>query len=170
MAKKYDINALIEEQKKLIESGVAREFKFIVPGRPRSQKNDLQIYWKRVGGVKRPFVAHSADLHKFRNDISNLVFGQYLDQGGKEPINWLFKADFVFYCSKRWEPDLDNMPAVIMDAMQGIKKGKTIIVSQTVANDKLLRYMTARKIVQYDPQFNGELRTELTISPFLIEE
>ena len=138
-------------------------FKFVFEGRPKVQKNDLVIY-KGKGG--RPFVTHSKKLEKVRKEITRSAFEQYLQQGGQEPIDYLCEVKFTFYCTKQWEPDLDNLPAIILDALQGdiVKwKREKIKINQVLADDKLVRFEQSEKIVKGDEKYVGEPRTELEI-------
>jgi hypothetical protein len=158
-------------QQKVIDEGIARRFEFSFNGRPLSQKNNLQIRFKAPGRYKGgiPFVGHSAEMLKTRQEISTQLYTQFLAQKG-QLIDWLFELDFKFYIGEKWETDLDNMPAICLDAMQGfrIAKGKSMTVCQIIKNDKLLRRMTAEKFYPYDPRYTGEMRTEIILTPYAL--
>lgn len=146
-------------------------YKFKITGRPLVQKNDLEIRWKRLKGNKKiPFVDHSEKLKQSRTDIAFSIYEQFKKQGGVKPIDYLFEIKFVFYVTKQWQPDLDNLPSIVLDAMQGVKAKGGLIVAQTIENDKLLRKESSEKIVEGDPRFNGEPRTEVEIKPYSLED
>ena len=138
-------------------------YKFVFNGRPKVQKNDLQI---RRGKNNRPFVAHSNKLEKIRNEITESAYEQYLAQGGEEPIDYLCEVKFKFYCTKQWEPDLDNLPAIVLDAIQGktVQRNKQKVkIDQVITDDKLVRFEESEKIVKGDDKYHGEPRTEFEI-------
>lgn len=146
-------------------------YKFIIQGRPLVQKNDIKIRYKIVkGGKKIPFVDHSEELKKTRTEIAISLFDQFKKQGGLIPIDYNFEIKFVFYVQRRWEADLDNLPAIVLDAMQGVKIKGGLTVAKTIQDDKLLRKITAEKILEGDPKFSGELRTEIEIQPYSLED
>lgn len=146
-------------------------YKFTIQGRPLVQKNDIKIRYKIVkGGKKIPFVDHSEELKKTRTEIAMDIFNQFKKQGGLTPIDYNFEIKFVFYVRKQWQPDLDNLPAIVLDAMQGVKIKGGLIVAKTIQDDKLLRKITAEKILEGDPKFSGELRTEIEIQPYSLED
>ncbi len=120
------------------------------------------------GGKKIPFVDHSDELKKTRNDIAFSIFEQFKAQGGVKPIDYLFEISFVYYTRKQWEPDVDNLPAIVLDAMQGVKIKGGLNVAITIMNDKLLRKVTAEKILEGDPRYTGEPRTEFEIKPYTL--
>lgn len=163
----------ITHQTEAINAGVTKEYRFSYEGRPLSQKNDLVVRFRSPGRYKggTPFIGHTESLLKSRNEISTQIYSQFLKQGGKLPIDWLFELDIKFYLGEKWETDLDNLPAIILDAMQGfkLKNGKTgFIVCQVIKNDKLLRKMTAEKFYPYDPRYTGVMRTEITLRPYVL--
>lgn len=146
-------------------------YKFTIQGRPLVQKNDIKIRYKIVkGGKKIPFVDHSEELKKTRTEIAISLFEQFKKQGGLTPIDYNFEIKFVFYVKKQWQPDLDNLPAIVLDAMQGVKIKGGLTVAKTIQDDKLLRKITAEKILEGDPKFTGELRTEIEIQPYSLED
>lgn len=146
-------------------------YKFTIQGRPLVQKNDIKIRYKIVkGGKKIPFVDHSEELKKTRTEIAISLFDQFKKQGGLTPIDYNFEIKFVFYVKKQWQPDLDNLPAIVLDAMQGVKIKGGLTVAKTIQDDKLLRKITAEKILEGDPKFTGELRTEIEIQPYSLED
>ena len=142
--------------------------KFVLYGRPLVQKNNLNVYKKTIkGGRKIPFVGHSKELMEARDEASFTLHQQYIDQGYTEPIDYLFRVHIVFYVEKRSEPDLDNLPAFVLDALQGIRdKKKKTVEYQVIKDDKLLRLEMSEKIVKGDEKYHGEPRTEITISRY----
>lgn len=138
-------------------------FKFVFEGRPKVQKNDLVIL-KGKGG--RPFVSHSKKLEVIRKEITRTAYEQYQAQGGKDPIDYLCEVKFTFYCTLQWEPDLDNLPAIILDALQGDtvqRAKKKVSIRQVLADDKLVRFEQSEKIVKGDDKYVGDPRTEFEI-------
>ena len=81
------------------------------------------------------------------------------------PIDYPVEVDLVFYVERAHEPDLDNLPAIVCDAMQGIKvKGvRGARASAILADDRLICKMTVQRITKGDIQYVGEPRTELTV-------
>ncbi|MCU0680576.1 MAG: RusA family crossover junction endodeoxyribonuclease [Planctomycetes bacterium] len=139
-------------------------FKFVIEGRPKVQKNDLII---RRGKKNRPFVGHSKKLGTVREFISEEAYKQYIEQGGLEPIDYLCEIRFVFYCPKQAEPDLDNLPSIVLDALQGEgKKGNKGNKNQVLVDDKLVRLERSEKIVKGDKKYHGEPRTEFEIRKY----
>ena len=141
-------------------------YKFVFTGRPKVQKNDLVI---RKGKGGRPFVAHSNKLTVIRKEITESAYVQYEEQGGKEPIDYLCQVKFKFYCTKQWEPDLDNLPAIVLDAIQGEtvqRSKKKVKIKQVLVDDKLVRWEQSEKIVKGDENYDGEPRTEFEISRY----
>ena len=132
------------------------------------QKNNLNIYfrnpWKRIG----PFIDHSRDMKIARDKASKIMYDQYRSLGYRKPIDYLISVDFVFYVLRRWEPDLDNLPAFVLDAMMGVKvKGAGgLKVGAILVDDKLVRQESSRKIVEGDVNYDGEPRTEIRISRY----
>ncbi|MDC1299884.1 RusA family crossover junction endodeoxyribonuclease [bacterium] len=140
--------------------------KFTIYGRPKVQKNDLVIRRAKGG---RPFVSHSKKLDEVRTHIMEESYQQYLDQGFDEPIDYLCEVYFTFYCPKQAEPDLDNLPSIVLDAIQGKKikgKGKHERDSQILVDDKLVRICKSEKIVKGDEKYDGEPRTEFEIREY----
>ena len=141
-----------------------KEISLFYRGRPLVQKNNLDIRYKKINGKKVPFIGHSAKMSAVRDEMSFGFFEQYTYQGFTKPIDYLFEIDLVFYVPRRSEPDLDNLPAIVLDALQGVKaKGTKIRVASTILDDKLLRRESSRKIVEGDVDYDGEPRTEVTI-------
>jgi hypothetical protein len=171
---KGEIPDYVTYQAEAISAGVTKEYHFSYEGRPLSQKNDLVVRFKSPGRYKGglPFIGHTPDLLKSRNEISTQIYSQFLKQGGKLPIDWLFELDIKFYLGEKWETDLDNLPAIILDAMQGFKlkndNTKGFTVCQVIKNDKLLRKMTAEKFFPYDPRYTGVMRTEIILRPYVL--
>lgn len=141
------------------------EFEFVIEGRPKVQKNDLVIR-NRGGKGGRPFVSHSKKLETVRKQITRDAYDQFLKQGGLNPIDYLCEVQFKFYCTKQWEPDLDNLPAIVLDALQGdtIQRNREKVkIRQVLTDDKLIRFEQSEKIVKGDEKYDGEPRTEFTI-------
>lgn len=140
-----------------------KNYKFSITGRPKVQKNDNAIY-KSKG---RLFIGHSKGLSETRDEITLEIFDQFLEQGGVNPIDYLCEFHFVFYCPAQAEPDLDNLPAIVLDAIQGQKeKGSKTRMMVVLKNDKLVRVINSEKIVKGDPRYFGEPRTEFEIKPY----
>ena len=144
-----------------------RLIKFVVYGSPKVQKNDLVIMKrsKRGGGTTR-MIGHSGKMKGIRDIFTFEVYKQYINQGYKDPIDYFINIGMVFYTNKSSEPDLDNLIALPLDAMEGVKHKGGLKVAQVLKNDKLVRKITARKIVKGDIEYNGEPRTEIEISPY----
>lgn len=139
-------------------------FKFVIEGRPKVQKNDLVI---RRGKNGRPFVAHSKKLETVRKFISEEAYRQYVEQGGEDPIDYLCGISFIFYCPRQAEPDLDNLPSIVLDALQGyVTKGDKEKQFQVLIDDKLVRIEKSEKIVKGDDKYHGEPRTEFEIRKY----
>jgi Holliday junction resolvase RusA-like endonuclease len=142
-------------------------YKFVILGRPRSQKNNIKVY--RNKKTNRPMVNHTIGFHKLREKISLDIHKQYCNQGGStaKPIDCLVDISFVFYVTRQSEPDLDNLPQVFLDAMQGFKvkvsRGTKRTIAVTLIDDKLVRKELSEKIIKGEPKYNGEPRTEIEI-------
>lgn len=143
-----------------------KEFTFVIEGRPKVQKNDLKIY----GAGKRKFIGHSAQLTKIRVELGRSAYEQFVEQGGKEPIDYLCEMDFTFYHGRQWEPDLDNLPSIVLDAIQGesVKGVKGLKINAILKDDKIVRKIVSEKIIDGDPKYNGEPRTEFTIKEYIL--
>ena len=143
-----------------------KEFFFTVDGKPRVQKNGMEIHRRKVNGKFVPFISHSKEFEEARDAIALRIFQQYGKQNkNTKPIDYLIEVEFVFYVKKQHEPDLDNLPAAYLDAMQrGVKvKGSKKRIAQSLKDDKLVRKLTATKIVKGDLTYDGNPRAEITI-------
>lgn len=138
---------------------------FVIIGKPWVQKNNLNILFRNPRQRTGPFVDHSNEMKLAQQRMAKLLHDQYRAQGRSTPIDYLISVDLVFYVKKGHEPDLDNLPAFVMDAMQGISvKGmRGIKVAAILVDDKLVREEHSRKIVEGDIGYDGEPRTEITI-------
>jgi Holliday junction resolvase RusA-like endonuclease len=147
---------------------VENSIKLVYEGRPLVQKNNLNIYYIGKGAKKRPIIGHTKKMSAVRMDIALKLHEQYMKQRAK-PIDYLFEIYFTFYVEKRSEPDLDNLPAIFLDAMQGYKDKKLGLIAVTLLNDKLNRRESSHKIVKGDKLYHGEPRTEIEIRRYLPE-
>jgi len=138
----------------------------VIKGKPWVQKNNLFIYYRNPRAKTGAFVGHSKDLGIARDSMSNELYLRYREQGGRSPIDYPMDLFLVFYVERQHEPDLDNLPAIVCDAMQGIKvKGvKGARASAIIVEDKLVRTIQTRKIVKGHIDYVGEPRTEITVS------
>lgn len=145
------------------------EYSFVLSGKPWVQKNNIIIRYKNPARKIGPFVGHSAEMSHARERMSNEMYAQFQRQGGKRPINFHIEVDFVFYVAKSHEPDLDNLPAIVCDAMQGIhvKGAAGVRVAAVLENDICIRKGTILKIVEGDIDYVGEPRTEITVRRYL---
>jgi Holliday junction resolvase RusA-like endonuclease len=143
-----------------------REIRFVVKGKPWVQKNNLHIRKKKVRGKLVPFVGHSDKLKSIRDQIGIEMYAQYQKQGLTKPIDYPIEVEFTFYCKRQWEPDLDNLPQIWLDAAQGVKVKGGLKIAITLADDKLVRKETSEKIVEGDPRYDGEQRTEIIIREY----
>jgi len=149
---------------------VNKEIKLVFHGRPKVQKNDLLIRYRQAKGRRIPFIGHSKKLSSIRDAMSIEFYKQYKAQGFTTPIDYLFEVNMVFYCPRQSEPDLDNLPAIVLDALQGVKVKKSKDrLAVTLTDDKLLRRESNRKVVKGDHDYTGEPRTEVRIKPYIIE-
>jgi len=137
---------------------------FIIYGKPIVQKNNLNIYKKKRGNKYISFIGHTKKMDQERNRISIELYRQYKKIGLYKPIDYFIEVNFIFYLEKQHEPDLDNLPAIVLDAAQGIidKKSKRRIAS-ILKDDKLVRKETSRKVIKGDVNYSGEPRTEFSI-------
>jgi Holliday junction resolvase RusA-like endonuclease len=138
-------------------------YQFVLYGKPIVQKNNLKIWKKKTKtGKSHNFVGHSQDFRVQREEMSRVLFEQAVDQGLVNPIDYLFEINFKFYVLKAHEPDLDNLPAAVLDALQGIKVDDDKEY-QVIINDKQLRKESSEKIVFGDSRYSGEPRTEFEL-------
>lgn len=104
-------------------------------------------------------------MEQARNRLSVEMCRQYRNKGWREPIDYYISVDFVFYCERAHEPDLDNLPAIVLDAMQGVTiNGHK--VGAVLVDDKLVREEHSLKIVKGDVDYHGKPRTEIEISRY----
>lgn len=145
------------------------EYRFVVPGKPWVQKNDLVIRYRNPKTKFGPFVGHSSEMSHARERLANAIFTQFQHQGGKKPIDFHVEIDFTFFVVKSHEPDLDNLPAIVCDAMQGIpvKGASGVKVAAVLENDICIRKGTILKIVEGDIDYVGEPRTEIIVRRYL---
>jgi len=139
------------------------EIRFVVKGKPWVQKNNLEIRKRKVKGKWVHFVDHSDKLKSIRDQIGIEMYTQYHRQGFTRPIDYPIEVEFVFYCKRQWEPDLDNLPQIWLDAAQGVKARGGLKIATILTDDKLVRRETSEKIVEGDPRYDGTPRTEITI-------
>lgn len=143
-------------------------FHFVITGKPWVQKNNLIIFYKNPRKKTGPFVGHSKGMSEARDSMSAMLFDQFKKQGGRNPITYPVEVNLVFYVERAHEPDVDNLPAIVCDAMQGIRvKGTRARVASVLKDDKLICKVKARKITKGDINYVGEPRTELTVRRFL---
>lgn len=145
---------------------VTEPIKLVFIGRPKVQKNDLVI-WKGKGG--RPRVGHSKKLETIRREMMESFYEQYTALGYEEPIDCHIEIEFDFYSTRQWEPDLDNLPAIVLDALQGrtaTRKGEKVKIFQVLSDDKLLRREISEKLIKGE-DYDGEPRTEITIRRYI---
>lgn len=141
-----------------------KRIKFIIYGRPLVQKNNLQIIKVKRGGKLVSFIDHSSKMKSFRDKVSMEMYKQYTNQGYTKPINFLNEVSFRFFVLKQSEPDLDNLPAIFLDAMQGFKvKKSNLKIAITMLDDKLIRKLSCEKVVKGDPKYDGQERCEIEI-------
>lgn len=142
---------------------------FVVCGDPVVQKNNLEIHKIKRGNKLLSFIDHSGKMKKRRDEITVEIYKQFKKQGKCEVIDFLFSMDIKFYCNKKSEPDLDNLPSIILDAMLGISVktgGKKNKIAAVISDDKLLRMLTMEKIIEGDQKYHGKPRTEFSISKY----
>lgn len=145
------------------------EIHFVIEGKPLVQKNNLNIRYRQTKGKRVPFIAHTKEMSDVRNAMAMEFYKQYKKQKFFKPIDYLFEIDLVFYVRKQHEPDLDNLPAIVLDALQGVRlKGGKNNIAVTLLDDKLLRQERSRKIVEGDEDYNGKPRTEVTIRRYQV--
>lgn len=132
------------------------------------QKNDLKIYYRKnkMGG-NSPFVGHSSGMGSVRDEITEQVYEEYSKIYDK-PIDFLIEVRYVFYVPAQGEPDLDNLPAIFLDAIQGkvVGRGKNKRREMSsLVDDKLVRREISEKIVIKKANLEelGPLRTEVEI-------
>lgn len=140
-------------------------YHFVVLGKPWVQKNRPEIHYRDPKSRRGAFVAHSDEMERARDHLSQVFYRSFMAQGGRDPLDYFIAADLVFYCLRAHEPDLDNLPAIVFDALQGmsVKGAKGLKVAVVLKNDRLVREINSKKIVQGDEDYVGEPRTELTI-------
>ena len=145
------------------------QYQFVIIGKPWVQKNDLIICYKNRKQKTGVFIGHSTAMSRARDGISTVLFDQFKQQGGGQPITYPVRVDFVFYVKRAHEPDLDNLPAIVCDAMQGIavKSMRGSRVASILVDDKLIKYGINQKITEGDVNYVGEPRTEITISRWI---
>ncbi len=145
-----------------------KEIVMLVPGKPWVQKNNLHIFYKNPKRKIGPFISHSNEMKVARDRSSKIMYDQYRALGYRNPIDYLIEVDLVFYVQRQHEPDLDNLPAFVLDAMRGVKvKGmRGVKVGGILVDDKLVRRERSRKIVEGDIDYVGEPRTEIRIRRF----
>ncbi len=147
--------------------GSKKIMSFVVYGDPKVQKNDLMIMKKRnKSGKNIRIIGHSNKMKDIRNKFTLDMYKQYVDQGFNKPIDYYICIDIIFYIKKSSEPDLDNLVALPLDAMEGMKTRNVVIVAQMLTNDKLVRKIISEKIVKGDDNYHGEPRTEIRIYPY----
>ena len=144
---------------------IKEPIKLVFIGRPKVQKNDLKI-WKGKGG--RPMIGHSKKMTDIRNAMMKEFHDQYTALGYDEPLDCSVSIEFDFYSTKQWEPDLDNLPSIVLDALQGKTtkvKGEKVQKFAVLKDDKLLRREMSEKLIKGE-DYDGEPRTELTIRAY----
>jgi hypothetical protein len=143
-------------------------FRTTIIGRPMVQKNDLKIYYrKNKSGTNSPFVGHSSGMSSVRDEITEQLYDEYM-KIYDGPIDFPIEMRYLFYVPAQGEPDLDNLAAIILDAIQGkvVGKGKNKHrVMSILVDDKLVKRQIEEKIVikKADLEELGPVRTELAI-------
>jgi Holliday junction resolvase RusA-like endonuclease len=132
------------------------------------QKNGMMIMYANPKRRTGAFIGHSKEMSQARDSMSSVLFDQFKKQGGRTPITYPVEVNLVFYVERAHEPDLDNLPAIVCDAMQGIRvKGTKARVAVVLSDDKLVCKVKARKITKGDINYVGEPRTECTVRRYL---
>ena len=145
-----------------------KQIEFVILGRPLVQKNNLQIIKVRRGGKLTSFIDHSSKMKSVRDRVSMEMYNQYTGQGYTKPIDFLNEVDFTFFVLRQGEPDLDNLPALFLDAMQGFKvKKSNLKIAITMLDDKLVRKLSCEKIVKGDFKYDGQERCEIRIRKYI---
>jgi hypothetical protein len=142
-------------------------YRFVVHGKPWAQKNVNIIRYRGTGKFKKPFLTHSPELFAAREDLAHTLYIQYKQQGGEKPISYHMEVEFIFYVESQHEPDMDNLPAIVCDALQGVKnelsENRKDKLAAVIEDDKLMRVGHITKIVRGDINYYGEPRTEVCI-------
>ncbi len=143
-------------------------YRFLIIGKPWVQKNNLDILYRNPRRKIGPFVDHSAPMKAARDKASADLHRQFKKQGGRKPINYFISVDLVFYVERVHEPDLDNLPAFVFDAMQGlpVRGNPKMKVAAVIVDDRLVREEHSRKVVKGDIDYDGEPRTEIVVRPY----
>ena len=142
--------------------------KSTIIGRPLVQKNNLKIYYrKNSAGSKSPFVGHSSDMSHVRDEITDQLFAEYALLYDS-PINFPVEVHFIFYAPAQGEPDLDNLSAIVLDAIQGKVRGRgknKYRENAILVDDSLVHKLVKVKVVVKKAKLEelGPLRTELAI-------
>jgi Holliday junction resolvase RusA-like endonuclease len=118
-------------------------------------------------GSKSPFVGHSSDMSDVRDSITEQLYEEYSKKFDK-PIDFPIEMRYIFYVPAQGEPDLDNLAAIVLDAIQGkvVGKGKNKHreMSMLVDDDLVLRQVETKIVVRKaDLEELGPLRTELAV-------
>ena len=142
-------------------------YRFAYEGRPLVQKNNLKRRQYTKDCKVRKFIDHSDEMKHVRDLMGLEFYKQYKNQGGSKPIDYLVDLEMMFYVPKQSEPDLDNLPAIVLDALQGVKAHKNR-VAVTLLDDRLVRRFTATKIVKGDRNYVGKPRTEIVLRKYTI--
>lgn len=130
--------------------------KFVTSGRCLVQKNRMEIYKKKVGGKLISFIGHSKEFKQARDELAVNLFSQFQKQGFLLPVGSLFQLDCKFFVTKQHEPDLDNLPAIFLDAFQGVSVQGNV-VAKVIENDRLLRKLTVEKFIVSEDKMGAEL-------------
>jgi len=90
-------------------------YTFTLYGKPMVQKNSKQIVWaKRYPYERRPIIVDNPAVAKWRRDIVKQLKAQW----SLDPIEDELAAIVLAYLAKRQRPDVDNLAAGPLDALE----------------------------------------------------
>jgi len=115
-------------------------YKFEIQGKPQVQKNNKQIIWtkdKRTG-QQRPCIVDNAKVARWRKSAVQQLTVQW---SGRLPIVGNLAAVLTAYIGKAQRPDVDNLAAGPLDALEKAK---------IVANDYQFTCVTVLRRRDYD--------------------
>jgi len=91
-------------------------YRFVLYGPPMVQKNSKQIVWSNRHPFQRsPKLVDAPKVKKWRNDIKAQAKAQW---AGKDPLTGDLGVIVVAYLGKRQRPDVDNLAAGPLDALE----------------------------------------------------
>lgn len=105
--------------------------RFEIELHPRGKKNSRPIFRNKKTG--KSFIGKDKNQHKYEKDAKKILEKLRESLGITKPLNYLLRANFIFYFEEKSRSDLDGLVTMAADLLQD---------SGIIEDDKLIKYAT----------------------------